>query len=234
MKRLLTIIFALIILTPLPNAASAAAAANRLGVLPAHSPLAQLSETWVLRAQTGEPALLDIEHAAFEHAQLAHDPSHEWRKKSRRSAALPNLSVGVETGYLNRANFNVQDSISVNSSGVTIGPDANNSNQYATNQTMVTARATWSLASTVFHPQALAIEQAIRNRFNDREKISERVSKLYYERLHLKSLLLATRENPRRYPLDRVALMTTLQKVTGELDLITGGWFGAQRKGAGS
>lgn len=196
--------------------------------------LVGLSEVWVLRAQQGEPPLLDVERVALEHAQLAHDPSREWRKKSRLSAALPKLSVGVETGYLNRANFNVQDSIAVNSSGVTIGPEANNSNQYATNQTMVTARATWSLPDAVFHPQTLAIERESRNRMHDREKLSEKVSAVYHERLRLKSILMATRQAPQRYAFDRVSAMAALQKATGDLDLLTGGWFGAQLKGVGS
>lgn len=193
--------------------------------------VAGLSETWVTEAARGEPELMAVEQAALQHAQLANDPSREWRKRARQSAAVPTLSVGVETGYLNRANFNVQDSIAVNSSGVTIGPDANNINQYATNQTMFTAKAVWSLPDTIFHRQTLTIEQQIRSRLNDRAKLSERVSALYYERLHLKTILMATRKNQARHKLDRVALMTTLQKVTGELNLITGGWFAAQLKG---
>lgn len=193
-----------------------------------------LSEDWVLRAQQGEPPLLDVERMALAHAQLDHDPSQEWRKKSRLSAALPTLSVGVETGYLNRANFNVQDSIAVNSSGVTIGPEANNINQYATNQTMVTARATWSLPDAVFHRQTLAIERESRNRMNDREKLSEKVSAIYHERLRLKTILMATRQHPQRHMVDRVSVMVALQKVTGDLNLLTGGWFDAQLKGAGS
>ncbi len=197
----------------------------------AHADLTGLSEQWVLRAQIDEPDLLDVEQAALEHAQLADDPSRDWRKKARQSAALPTLSVGVETGYLNRANFNVQDSIAVNSSGVTIGPDANNINQYSTNQTMFTAKATWSLPDAVFHRQALAIEQQIRSRLNDRAKISERIGALYYERLHLKTILMATRKRATGHPIDRVALMTALQKVTGELNLMTGGWFGTHLKG---
>lgn len=196
--------------------------------------LTGLSERWVAAAQAGEPDLLAVERAAMEHAQLADDPSRDWRKKARQSAALPTLSLSVDTGYLNRANFNVQDSISVTSSGVAIGPDANTINQYATNQTMFTAKAVWSLPDTLFHRQTLAIEQQVRSRFSDRAKVSERISALYFERLHLKSILMATRRHPARYPMDRVALMTALQKVTGELNLMTGGWFGTQLKGGAS
>lgn len=193
--------------------------------------LTGLSETWVMEAGRGEPELVAVEAAALQHAQLAEDPSKEWRRRARQSAAVPTLSVGVETGYLNRANFNVQDSIAVNSSGVTIGPDANNINQYATNQTMFSAKAVWSLPDTIFHRQTLAIEQQIRSRLNDRAKVSERVSALYYERLHLKTVLMATRKNPSRHKIDRIAVMTTLQRVTGELNLMTGGWFAQQLKG---
>ncbi len=215
MKTILTLIVVTLTFAGMAQAASK----------PQPAPLTGLSERWVTLAQVGEPELLDVERAALDHAQLTDDPAHEWRKKSRVSAALPHLSVGVETGYLNRANFNVQDSIAVNSTGVTIGPEANNLNQYATNQTMFTAKATWSLPDTVFHHQTLAIEHEIRVRIGEREKLSERVNALYYERLHLKSVLMATHKHPRRYPLDRVALMAALQKATGELDLLTGGWF---------
>ena len=223
MKRVLTI--AMVIL--LPVAGFSKEKSPRITLI-------GLSEEWVLRAQQGEPSLLDVERMALVHAQLDSDPAREWRKKSRLSAALPNLSVGVETGYLNRANFNVQDSIAVNSSGVTIGPEANNTNQYATNQTMVTARATWSLPDVVFHRQTLAIEREIRNRMSDREKLSEKVSAVYHERLRLKSILLATRQNPQRHTMDRISIMAALQKVTGDLNLLTGGWFDDQLKGAGS
>jgi hypothetical protein len=96
---------------------------------------------------------------------------------------------------------------------------------------MFTAKAVWSLPDTIFHRQTLAIDQQIRSRFNDRARVSERISALYYERLHLKSILMATRRQPARHPIDRVALMTALQRVTGELNLMTGGWFGSQLKG---
>lgn len=219
MKTILTLFVVTLTLT-LTGIAQAAPKAKSMTV-----PLTGLSERWVMLAQQGEPELLDVERAALDHAQLIDDPSREWRKKARVSAALPSLSVGVETGYLNRANFNVQDSISVNSTGVTIGPEANNINQYATNQTMFTAKAVWSLPDTIFHRQTLAIEREVRARFGEREKLSQRVNTLYYERLHLKSVLMATQEHPQRYPLDRVAVMTALQKATGELNLLTGGWF---------
>lgn len=224
MKTILTLIVVTITFTGIAQAAPKTQSA----------PLTGLSERWVTLAQVGEPELLDVEHAALDHAKLTDDPSHEWRKKSRASAALPRLIVGVETGYLNRANFNVQDSIAVNSTGVTIGPEANNLNQYATNQTMFTAKAIWSLPDTVFHHQTLAIEREIRTRIGEREKLSERVNALYYERLHLKSVLMATHKHPRRYPLDRVAIMSALQKATGELDLLTGGWFRTQLTEVGS
>lgn len=190
-----------------------------------------VSEEWVMRVVRDEPDLVAVEAAALQHAQLSDDPSKEWRKKARQSAAVPTLSVGVETGYLNRANFNVQDSIAVNSSGVTIGPDANNINQYATNQTMFTAKAVWSLPDTIFHRQTLAVEQQIRNRIQERQRLSEKINTLYFERVHLKSVLMATRKNSAHTQLDRVALMAALQKVTGELNLMTGGWFAQQLKG---
>lgn len=220
----------LVVLLSLPMQQSLTAAAPRKSPA-ASADLTGLSEKWVAIVQSDEPGLLEVEHAALEHAQLADDPSRDWRKRARQSAALPTLSVGVETGYLNRANFNVQDSIAVNSSGVTIGPDANNINQYATNQTMFTAKAVWSLPDTIFHRQTLAIEQQVRSRFNDRAKISERINALYHERIHLKTILMATHRQPAHHPVDRVALMTALQKVTGELNLMTGGWFGMQLKG---
>jgi hypothetical protein len=214
-----------VILATTPGLATARRPATLSGAL------AGLSEEWVARAIYDEPELMAVEQVAMQHAQLTGDPASDWRKRARRSAALPTLSVGVETGYLNRANFNVQDSISVNSSGVTIGPDANTLNQYATNQTMFTAKAVWSLPDTVFHRQTLAIEQQVRSRIADRQKLSEKVSALYFERLQLKSVLMATRKAPMRSKIDRLTVMTTLHKVTGELNMLTGGWFAQQLKG---
>jgi len=195
--------------------------------------LISVSEKLVVEAAKTEPDLMATAQAAYRYAGLDGNPVKEWRKKARQSAALPSLSLSVDTGYLNRANFNVQDSISVNSTGVTVGPAANNSNQYLTNQTMFTAKAVWSLSDVIFHRQTLAMERENRNRIADRQKLLDQINQLYHERIRLKAAILSRRQNAHAESAEQAALQAALMQVTGELNLLTGGWFSENLNGEG-
>lgn len=187
-----------------------------------------VSEKWILQAAKTEPDLFETAQAAYRYANLDGDPAKEWRRKARQSAALPTLSLSVDTGYLNRANVSIQDSISVNSTGVTIGPASNNSNQYLTNQTMFTAKAVWSLSETLFHPQSLGIERENRNRISDRQKLLEQVNQLYHERIRIKATIISQQNKLRPETHGQALLQAALMQITGQLNLLTGGWFSMQ------
>jgi hypothetical protein len=48
-----------------------------------------------------------------------------WKSRSRWAPALPHLLVGYDQKAANQVNNNIQDSISVSSAGVTLGPPQN-------------------------------------------------------------------------------------------------------------
>jgi len=211
-------------------ATQAANAASRKAAVPSLEELVSVSESVLLTVAKAEPDLLLTAQAAYRYAGLDGHPERDWRKKARQSAALPTLTLGVDTGYLNRANVSLQDSIAVNSTGVTIGPPSSDSNQYLSNQTMFTAKAIWSLPDVIFHRQGLNIEREARNRIAAREKILDQINQLYHERIRLKAALLGSR---RSRMTGRAALQSALMQVTGQLNLLTGGWFADQIEGEG-
>src|SRR5436190_5268638 len=68
------------------------------------------------------PPLAVLEDAALKHAGLDPQVLGRWQRKSRLAPALPRLQVGYDQKAVQQNTAINQDSISVTSAGVAIGP----------------------------------------------------------------------------------------------------------------
>ncbi|MFO1464449.1 MAG: hypothetical protein U1F66_11810 [bacterium] len=145
-------------------------------------------------AQAAEPPLLyqippleKLEQAALGQSGLDPGKISRWDRNARRAVALPRLQVGYEQKAQNNNTAVIQDSISVTSSGVTIGPEANRVDQDFGNNRGFEVKAVWALDELLFNRDELEISREARDLLLVRYRLQEDLQQAYYE---LKTQLL--------------------------------------------
>lgn len=133
------------------------------------------------------PPLEDLEASVLHNAGLDPQRIQDWEKKARWSAALPRVQVGWESNFLNQNTNVVQDSISVTSSGVTVGPESSRLDLDIQNNRDLEVTAVWALDELVFNRDQLNISREARDLFFVRTKLLDELHQTYFD---LKSLLL--------------------------------------------
>jgi|GEM_PF-3247163 len=175
------------------------------------------------------PPLSELEHAALTRAGM--DPSviGRWQRKSRLAPALPSLQVGYEQKALQQNTTVVQDSISVTSAGVAIGPESNRLDQDFNNNRGFEVKAVWALDELMFNRDELEVSREARDLTVFRERLSEELIRTYFD---LKQELLAMRSDPciANDPVERLHAEQLIEKT----DSLTGGEFKKLWQGYGA
>lgn len=133
------------------------------------------------------PALEELETAVLEYAGMDPRQIRNWEKKIRWSAALPRIQVGWESAFLNQNTNVIQDSVSVTSSGVTVGPESNRLDLDIQNNRNLEFTAVWALDELLFNREQLNISREARDLFFVRTRLLDELHQAYFD---LKSLLL--------------------------------------------
>jgi len=169
-----------------------------------------------------EPTLQQVQIWALRYTQLEIEEISRWKRKSRLSHALPRVMVGYEQKYANQINNTIQDSISVTSAGVTLGPPESSVHQDNNLNQGFEVKAYWDFNELLFSRDEINISVEARHRLIMRSEILEELRETYFER---KKILLRNPEKNRGdYPL---LLQFKLEELNAKLDAMTGGKFSA-------
>ncbi len=95
---------------------------------------------------------------------------------------LPRLQMGFERQLKNGVDVNLEDTIAVNSSGITIGPTQSKQIQNADSDLNFEVKAVWYLDQLLFSRDHLDISQEARYLALERERILAEVRKNYFQR----------------------------------------------------
>ncbi|MDX1387340.1 MAG: hypothetical protein R3257_07090, partial [bacterium] len=133
------------------------------------------------------PSLEALERAVLKRAGLDPAQIRAWQRGVKFSAALPRIQVGWESKFLNQNTTIIQDSISVTSTGVNVGPESNRVDADFGNNQDFEFKAVWALDELLFNRNQLSISREARDLFFVRSKIIAELHENYFE---LKSLLL--------------------------------------------
>ncbi len=163
-----------------------------------------------LASVDNEPDINDVQKAALDYARIRPDELSSMKRRARMAAALPQLQVGARKTLQNDVNVAINDNVSVNSTGVNIGPETNTIRQDANNNTAIEVKALWQLNELIYSRDNLDISEEARYQIRERRMILAEVNKLYFER---RRLLEGGRSDSR------------LEEITADLDALTGGWF---------
>ena len=169
------------------------------------------------------PDLALLEKSALEQAGLDPNSIRRWQKNSRLSALLPRLQAGFEqkADYQNTAI--IQDSISVTSAGVTIGPEANRIDQDFGSDRGFEVKAVWAFDEVLFNRNELDVSREARDLLVARNRLSEDLRQSYFE---LKTLLTQLKLQP-EFASDPLARLKTEQLVE-KLNSLSAGEFKRQ------
>lgn len=177
--------------------------------------------------QSAEPTLQQVADRALNYARLQPQNIRDWEKKARKSALLPRLQMGFERKNRNALDFNVEDSVSVSSGGIVVGPAESSQAQDILRDNDFEIKAVWYLDQLLFSKDHLEISQEARYLSAERERILTQVREAYFKRKYvLKEMEILRRSRAGRFKLELKEL--ELAEAAAALDNLTGGWFSAQ------
>jgi hypothetical protein len=191
-----------------------------LAFLPPGTAIALPTKAHPLPKATQLPPLEDLEAAVLRYAGMQPQQIQDWEKKARWSAALPRIQVGWESNFLNQNTNVVQDTVSVTSSGVTVGPESNRLDLDIKNNRDLEVTAVWALDELVFNRDQLNISREARDLFFVRTRLLEELHQTYFD---LKSLLLQ-QESP-HIPSSDFHWTLEVERKMEKLNSLTGGEF---------
>jgi hypothetical protein len=166
------------------------------------------------------PALEELETAALQYAGLDPARLQGWQRGVKWAAALPQIQIGLESAFTNQNTTIIQDSISVTSGGVTIGPESSRIDEDFEDNRNFEMKAVWALDELLFNRDQLYISHEARDLYFTRTRLLQDLHQAYYD---LKSLLL-------RAELDPGFMQDPIQKLRcdqlgDQLNSFTGGKF---------
>jgi hypothetical protein len=178
---------------------------------------------WALHAYDWEPGVRRVQEAATRNADFAPDATASMRGRARWRGLLPE---GVEGRYT--LNDGLTDRFSTNE-------DLDGDLQVLDTET-TTARsqdvggrwylgARWDLRGLVFDPEEIDVERLATKTAENRIELELTVTRTYHERRRVQIELLL---NPPHDADEGAARHLELQRLTSQLDALTGGWFGAE------
>jgi hypothetical protein len=171
--------------------------------------------------RSGElPPLEELEGIVLKRAGLDPAQIKSWQRGVKYSAALPRIQAGWESKFLNQNTTIIQDSISVTSSGVNVGPESNRVDADFGNNQDFEVKAVWALDELLFNRNQLSISREARDLFFVRSKLIAELHENYFE---LKSLLLAgeLQASQRQNPMWALEVERKIER----LNSLTGGEF---------
>lgn len=168
-----------------------------------------------------EPTLFQLEQATLRYAGMETQEVSKWKSRARWAAALPKVMVGFEQRNAIQVNNTIQDSISVSSAGVTLGPPDSSFKEDNNFNRGFEVKATWELDQIIFNRDALNISSENRYRVVVRAQILDELHQVYFER---KRILL--RGGEEKSPTTQLRL----EELEAKLDSLTGGYFSKMKE----
>lgn len=184
--------------------------------------------TFTSESLAGVPSVQEVQEEAVRYLGFDRDQMDDFLRKSRWSAALPQLQAGFQRDLKDVIRLTTQDSVSITGGNVLIGPDKVDFDQNFDEGTRFEVKAVWSLDELVFNRNSLAASAELRDWVRERNRVLQEVTEAYFTR---KRMLreVQSRTDPIMLR-ERKNLL--LDQATGTLDAYTGGWF-SQRLGEG-
>ncbi|MDP2342964.1 MAG: helix-hairpin-helix domain-containing protein [Deltaproteobacteria bacterium] len=172
----------------------------------------------VLKRYAGEPSVREVQAAAIEYYRV--DPAiiDSWLTRARTNALAPQF----QTRGWGESRNDLRTVTQVGEADIESNTDRSAGR--------LQLQATWDLDRLIFEPQEMNIAREGVRIANLRDRVTDEVTRRYFERRRLQIDLELTPPNDLA---DRVKKELRLQELTADMDASTGGWFGDKLKDAG-
>lgn len=157
------------------------------------------------------PSAQEVQEEALRQAGYDRTEIRNWKERSRWAAALPRLEFGFDRQLRDVVKLTTSDTVSVSGGDVTVGPDQNNFDKGFQQGIGFEVKAVWALDELVFNKDRLDASRETRNWLEDRSRLLERVTELYFA-------------------WQRESTPSRREEWVGRLDAYTAGWFSEQLK----
>ena len=184
--------------------------------------------SFVSFAQVVPPFPAVCEQALHE-AHLDWNGVREWERQVKKTALLPRLQMDLQRNVGNDINIDVGDSVSVSSSGVTVGPSQQQQTQKNNEDFNIEIKAVWFLDQLLYSKDRLEISQEARYLSEARQRVLNDVRKYYFQRENALKEIKLLRKSNANLSLVEIKELGVVE-ATAALDGMTGGWFSQQLK----
>jgi hypothetical protein len=173
------------------------------------------------------PSLQETQEKTLRYAGYERRDMERWRHRVRWAAALPRVQFGFDRDLKDVSRLSTKDNISISGGDVTIGPQEKDFNEDFNSGTSFEVKATWDLSELIFNRDEMNVSTVARGWVRERNMLLNDVELTYFERRELFHALTRS-----QFPEKRHAFRMQLERLTGHLDGLTGGWFSRQCGGA--
>ncbi len=170
--------------------------------------------------QAAELSLRKLEQIALKKSGLRPEEVLNWKKRARWSAILPRVATGYDQKGSTQINNTIQDSISVTSSGVSIGPPDKSLKQDNNFNRDFSVKAYWDLNELIFNHDELSVSAEARSRKLVNNQIIDDLHQAYFER----KKILSQHPQLKREELSKT-LQFRLEELEAKIDSLTDGEF---------
>lgn len=169
-----------------------------------------------------KPDISAVQKRALEYSRLVPEDLTEWKRKAKLAAFLPRLQFGYERQATDSVNVDFDDSVSVTSAGVSVGPTDSGWGQDYNRKNNIEVTAVWYLDELIFNRDSLSVANEARAQISARRDMLGEVNEFYFELKRLVSLYL---KNPGELRRKRGELRLDIERLIAKIDVYTGGWF---------
>lgn len=172
-----------------------------------------------------EPTVSDVQAAALRYGELGGQPMDRFSRRARISNLLPR--VQGQWGWLDQrdSQLRYRENFKTDADGLMYRDVAqNNLNEDLRLRSLYSLRVSIDLGGLLYDRSEPVIAREIRSRLIHREELLQRVTILYFERLHRQ---LLTAAEPHLDWRARLARRVEIDTLTAQLDALTGGWYGS-------
>jgi hypothetical protein len=176
------------------------------------------------------PSVNEIHQRAIKYARISPEDISRWKKRIKVAALMPRLQFGYERKVTDGIDIDLDDSVSVTSSGVNVGPTAGGWGRSLDRNNNFEVKAVWYLDELLFNRDDLSISSEARAQISARRNLLGEITDNYFE---LKRLVSLYKTNSPEAKDIRGKVRFEIDKMIGRLDSLTNGWFTARFKWKG-
>lgn len=162
-----------------------------------------------------EPGINEVQQAAIKYAEVEPEKISNWRKQAAKKALLPTVSAGVSRDTGDLWHWETGSTVKNGDDVLIRGKDTLDWD----------VRLTWDLSEIIWNNDQTSIDTRSRLMVQLRDDVLDEVTKLYFERIRVKTEIDNLAIEDRRKTAEK---QLRLMELTASLDALTGGYFSKQ------